>query len=282
MPLGDVPLFWKLGVPSDHPGVRQLQERAAHLLPVPRLHVTLLYVGGKFPREAAAANDMRMEKYLDLQQELEQLAATGEPIDFSIVGLRENRDMLVGEVRLPDGVPCANQHPHLTLSLRPGVAPKLANELMRKSSAKNTSTSTFGENETIKLRGVVSLETTAMNLSGRAVPASKAAPPCRAAPPCADGSVEFSNSTFTVHTNPRPSMSTEPRGYITLHCSKANEVAKKIVQAAEFAKLPVRCSLQKPGKPGHIYLRWPASGGYLTATDIGGFMEKVMRDLAVN
>lgn len=70
----------------------------------------------------------------------------GEEVELKVVGMAMDEDCHAIVVELPEGLSCANKHPHITVSHSNEVTPKYSNELLERG---------FSENVGGTLQGVV-------------------------------------------------------------------------------------------------------------------------------
>jgi len=257
-----VPLFWKIAL-SD---VGELRDWGSpgHVA-VEDLHVTLLYLGGKSATEAAAYNDMSAE---DCHMTVEALQRwKGVQVDLLVTAVVKHPEMLVAQVELPNDIPCASA-PYLTLCRSPGVAPKLAKEIVQERQASQVSTLS----PPMKLKGVICLE---CGPDERPIKAEVADPS------------RFVGKVLRVETHPRVSRQTEPTGHATFLEGSEGEIETSACRLATSIRerptgppsLKFKAKVQAAGKPGHIYLKWGATASDLTAETICEILEARLQEL---
>jgi hypothetical protein len=105
-------------------------------------HVTLAYFGNKGPTTAA-------QKSVD--QKL--LAMEGQVVEMGIGEFYQDERVAACHVMLPAGVPCENEHPHITLWTAPGVAPMESNRML--ASTEKIRRTTIGEDHYLEVGAVV-------------------------------------------------------------------------------------------------------------------------------
>lgn len=256
-----VPLFWKLAV-DDASELRNWS--AMGLRQVDRLHITLLYLGGKTTEQAAPLNSLAVDDMLLMEEALRNM--DGRELTFHVTAILKHPDMIIARVALPDQVPCASSLPHLTLCRSPSVAPVFAQELLKFPERCDVS----DVSPPLLMRGIIGLEIG----SGERVGVFES-----------NKTTTYEGPLLKVMTNPRPSRQTEPSGHATFHCEVdaqawAAQLAASVKErplGTEACKIKAR--LQAPGKPGHLYLKWGAVAGDMTADEIGASLEARLQEL---
>lgn len=255
----EVPLFWKLSLPA----IPELERfLVPGMTPVEHLHVTLLYVGGKAPTEAAAVAGLDVDDYRLTFQALQ--AMQGKEVSFEVSEVLKHESMVVCKAEIPENVPCVERRPHLTLCMEQGVRPVQAKELLASPAACEVTELS----PPLRLQGTVELQS-GVN--------SKAAAPGDA--------TSFTGSLLQVETNPRPSRSSEPTGNATfIDQSQVSVYAAKLAasvkeQAPGPAAWKMKARVQAADRPGDIYLKWAAVAGSLEAQEICQVLEDRLREL---
>lgn len=256
-----VPLFWKIAL-SD---VGELRDWVSPgLVAVDDLHVTLLYFGGRTATEAAVNNAMSAEDCQLTSETLQGL--NGVEVELFVTAVLKHPEMIVAQVELPSNIPCAGS-PHLTLCRSPGVAPKLAKEIIE-----NPYTSKVSKlSKPMKLQGVIRLE---CGSSDRPAKAEVGDP------------TTFVGKFLRVETNARASRQTEPTGHATFLKGSEGEIQTFACRLATSIKerpagpasLKFKGKVQAPGKPGHIYLKWGATAKDLAAESICEILEARLQE----
>lgn len=101
------------------------------------LHTTLVFVGGK---------------KVDLLDEV--LAWEGAPVTLLLQAIAYDDRVVTVSVKLPEGVPCANRYPHVTLALTPGVPAVESNDLLAKVAE---GTGKYHKLAPLELKGIVTV-----------------------------------------------------------------------------------------------------------------------------
>lgn len=235
------------------------------MINIDSLHVTVLYIGGKSIEQVAARENMAVETCQMLIDNLKQLE--GQEVEFLVNAVVKHPEVIVAQVELPAEIPCLDT-PHLTLCRSSAVAPKFAKEVAKG----QHSGEIFNFERPLVLRGTICLE------SG---PRERPLKPEVASP------TSYTGELLSVQTSERASRQTEPSGHVTLLQGSEEEI---LVLAADLAasikerpagpaSLKLKARVQAPGRPGHIYLKWGATAGDLSAQDIGEILAERLKEI---
>lgn len=108
-------------------------EGTSGLEPCTDIHVTLLYLGGCSDKQIAARNPhlKGVEEVKHLREWL--VSQDGQEVDLEITAVVEDDRIAAAETKFQCF--CANRHPHVTLAHRPGIPPRMSNELLARKAA---------------------------------------------------------------------------------------------------------------------------------------------------
>jgi len=243
-----ISIFWKLAVKD----VGELSEWVESSFDQStETHVTLLLLGG-----SVASNDFSPADTKQAQEALQGMS--GCEVTFGVTAVLQHGDMIVAEVDLPEELPCGMPSPHLILWRSKRVSPDFAYELLRDP---EICVDSMGYDPPILLRGIVSLESQS------------------------DDPGLFEGKFLKVETLPRANPQAEPKGHATFLQEEHADAwkAKLASSVKEDPAGPEGCKLkanvQAAGRPGHIYLRWGAVFGDMTAKEIAEILEKRLQEL---
>lgn len=136
--------IWVLELdPASCEALRNLSQRCHNdwgpkMAPVEEYHITLLYVGGGSDAEIASRHTS-LKGPEDVQWLREELAKReGTDLEVQLQDIVWDDRLAAAAVTLPLSGLCANLHPHVTLALAPGIAPRVSNELLARRAANDS------------------------------------------------------------------------------------------------------------------------------------------------
>lgn len=245
--MAGAPLRWKLNVRD----VGELSEWMEGMAQPAEPSVTLLDLDGKAPRNILTAQEIKQAQAV-LQ------SMDGSEVKFEVKSVMKHENMIVAEVDVPEDVPCGTDMPHLILWHSPKVKPTFAYELLRDP---ESCIDSMCYDPPLNLLGIVGLETQS-------------------------GDPAFHEGKFLkVETLPRANRQAEPKGHATFLQEEQADAWKAKLAASVKNDAPgpeilkLKANVQQAGKPGHLYLRWGASAGDMTARELGEILEERLQEL---
>jgi len=144
-----LPLYWEVNLaaaaatpPAQAIWQKLLAKAPDNLREIPDVqkHVTLLFAGGAKSNEAAAKRlNLTPSAFEALRKRCEE--RVGQEVSIVLRQAVQDDDVACVEVDLPCGMPCAGQHPHVTVAHSSRVGPVHSNVLLARAAAVNSANS---------------------------------------------------------------------------------------------------------------------------------------------